>query len=85
MYPNEDSEWPTDALRDTPHAVTVTYVSGWTTAADVPDGIKQYIKMYAGALYEHREQLTGCKLELLDDSFIDGLIDEWCVKDFTRY
>lgn len=46
--------WP--AVRDQPNAVTVEFIAGYgTTAADVPDLIRQAIKMIVGHMFENRE------------------------------
>ena len=49
--------WPTTTLRDY-NAVCVTYVAGWTAAANVPKTIKQAVLLVIGHWYENREAST---------------------------
>ena len=48
--------------RDEVNAVTVTYLSGYGTAEDVPDSIKAAIKLLVGHWYEHRESVSEEKM-----------------------
>ena len=60
-------------------AVSVTFDAGYGATADtVPEGIKSWIKLRVGSLYEHREGValvTRGKIEPLP--FIDGLLDPY--------
>lgn len=55
-------EWPTD-LYDRPDAVRIQFVAGYEPsddspadyAANVPEDLKEVIRMYVGSLYENRE------------------------------
>jgi len=61
-------------------AVSVTFDSGYGTAAQVPEGIKSWIKLRVGSLYAHREELAVLsrgRVEALP--FIDGLLDPFKV------
>lgn len=61
-------------------AVTVTFDAGYASAAQVPDGIKSWIKLRVGSLYAHREEiavLSKGRIEPLP--FIDGLLDPYKV------
>ena len=81
IYPSYDNEWPEPS--DVPNAVTVTYYSGYSTPANVPDPIKQWVKLRVGAMYEHRESLmvgTGNFVTELPHSYVDGLLDEFVVQ-----
>ena len=56
-----DQSWPD--IRNTPNAVTVTYVAGYGDATDVPDSIKQMILMLVAHWYENREaSLVGTSI-----------------------
>lgn len=48
--------WP--AARYIPNSIIVTYVAGYATTADVPEELKQVLKLIAGTLYEQREDLV---------------------------
>lgn len=53
--------WP--ATYDRADAVTVTYVAGYGDAStDIPEGIRQAIRMMAAHFYENREAVTEAKL-----------------------
>lgn len=55
--------WP--SIRDIPNAVEVRYVAGYgASPEDVPEALKQAIKVLAVTMYEHREHLTP---EAVDD------------------
>ena len=54
VAPYYGTTWPTPI--DTPNAVQVVYVCGWTAAANVPADIVHAVKMVAAELYERREQ-----------------------------
>jgi len=61
-------------------AVSVTFDAGYGTAAQVPEGIKSWIKLRVGSLYAHREELAVLsrgRVEALP--FIGGLLDPFKV------
>lgn len=49
-----DAGWPSTTLREA-NGVCVTFVAGWTTAANVPPTIKHAILLIVGHWYENRE------------------------------
>ena len=64
-------------------AVSVLFDAGYGTAAEVPEGIKAWIKLRVGSLYEHREDfalITRGRIEALP--FVDGLLDPYRVISF---
>lgn len=61
-------------------AVSVTFDAGYGSAAQVPEGIKSWIKLRVGSLYAHREEVAVVsrgRLEALP--FVDGLLDPYKV------
>ena len=75
IYPVFDGEWPDD-VRDERNAVTVQYVSGYSTAATpAPDELKTWIKMRAAQMYEYREPLIDIEVRRIPREFVDGLLD----------
>jgi len=61
-------------------AVSVTFDTGYGSAASVPEGIKSWIKLRVGSLYAHREEVAALsrgRIEALP--FIDGLLDPYKV------
>lgn len=61
-------------------AVSVTFDAGYGTAAQVPEGIKSWIKLRVGSLYNHREEMAVLSRGHIDHlPFIDGLLDPYKV------
>ena len=61
-------------------AVSVTFAAGYGTAAQVPEGIKSWIKLRVGSLYAHREEVAALSRGRIDSlPFIDGLLDPYKV------
>jgi uncharacterized phiE125 gp8 family phage protein len=61
-------------------AVSVTFDAGYGAAAQIPEGIKSWIKLRVGSLYAHREEVAVVsrgRLEALP--FIEGLLDPYKV------
>ncbi|MES0444979.1 MAG: head-tail connector protein [Desulfobacterales bacterium] len=56
IYEAYNQNWSTP--RDVEKAVIVTFVAGYGAADDVPDPIKQAIKLLVGHYYENREQTS---------------------------
>lgn len=64
-------------------AVSVLFDAGYGDASAVPEGIKAWIKLRVGSLYEHREDfalITRGRIEALP--FVDGLLDPYRVISF---
>jgi uncharacterized phiE125 gp8 family phage protein len=81
IYPSYDNEWPYP--KEIPNAVRVTYYSGYSTPANVPEAIKHWVKLRVGSMYENRESLmvgTGNFISELPHSYVDGLLDEFVVQ-----
>jgi uncharacterized phiE125 gp8 family phage protein len=51
-----DVSWPT-GVYDRSDAVEITYVTGWATTAEIPEGIKSAVKFIVGHLYENRQDV----------------------------
>ena len=61
-------------------AVSVTFDAGYGEAVDIPEGIKSWIKLRAGSLYAHREEMSVINRGRLDPlPFVDGLLDPYKV------
>lgn len=61
-------------------AVSVTFDAGYGSAADVPEGLKSWIKLRLGSLYAHREEVASMARGRIDPlSFVDGLLDPYKV------
>lgn len=74
VLPAVDTEWP--ETLDTANAVRIRYTAGYgAAAAAVPDAIKAWMKLRLGALYRHREELSGIASHELAGRFTDRLLD----------
>ncbi len=61
-------------------SVTVTFDAGYGAASSVPLGIKSWIKLRAGSLYAHREDLVVLNRGSVQSlPFVDGLLDPYRV------
>ena len=67
--------WPN--TRQQSNAVALRYVAGWPDAASVPDGIKAWIKLQIGAMYENRSAEGAVQTHAL--GFTDRLLDRYTV------
>ena len=67
--------WP-DA-REQINAVALRYVAGYATAANVPESIKSWIKLQAGAMFENRQAEGAVQTYAL--GFADRLLDRYKV------
>lgn len=61
-------------------AVVVTFDAGFGAPADVPEGLKSWIKLRVGSLYAHREEVALMVRGRIDAlPFVDGLLDPFKV------
>jgi uncharacterized phiE125 gp8 family phage protein len=59
-------------------AVSVTFDAGWGNAASVPEGIKRWILLRVGSLYQNREEVAAMARGTIQSlPFIDGLLDPY--------
>lgn len=69
------SGWPSP--KDTMNAVRVRYQSG-PAFGSVPQGVKQWMLLHIGELYEHRESaMVGSGLTVAPLKFVDHLLDPY--------
>lgn len=84
IYPSYDNEWP-DNVRDVRNAVRITYYSGYSSTAIIPNDIKHWLLLRVGAMYEHREALMAGNFANqtveLPRNFVDGLLDPYVIMD----
>lgn len=74
IYQAYDQDWP--STRDVEKAVKVTFVAGYGAAStDIPQDILHAMKLHIGHLYEHREQVTDLKSEILPMGYEDLMYD----------
>ena len=75
--------WPVTRWQN--NAVTVRYVCGYGTPADVPAGIKTWMLMRIRTLFENRAQIEvgqGFTVLQLPNQYVDGLLDNFAVLDY---
>lgn len=78
ISPTIGTSWP--AAREQLDAVSIVFTAGYGAAADVPSGIKAWMLLAIGALYEHREAfITGTIVTELPTAFCDGLLNPYLV------
>lgn len=65
-------------------SVSVTYQTGYGASGDaVPAGIKTWMQLRMGALYENREEVAvGARIVVAELPYIDALLDPWVLRYF---
>ena len=59
-------------------SVTVNFTAGYGTADKVPEGLKSWMKLRCGSLYENREDvLVGARIIVIEMPFVDSLLDAY--------
>lgn len=62
-------------------SVNVVFTAGYGAASSVPEGIKAWLKMRIGALYENREEfLSGRGVVVAELPFADSLLDPFRIE-----
>jgi Phage gp6-like head-tail connector protein len=81
IVPAYGTTWP--ATRNEINAVRVTYVSGYGAATTVPEGIKRWMLLRLGAMYENREEfLTGRSVTVAELPFVDEMLTQYRIKSY---
>jgi hypothetical protein len=81
ITPAPDTYWPDTQNRT--NAVQISFTTGYGAASTVPAGIKAWILMRIGALYENREEvLVGQRLVVADLPFVDRLLDPYRIAGY---
>jgi uncharacterized phiE125 gp8 family phage protein len=75
VVPAYNTSWPD--TRDQVNALTCTFVAGYANAAAVPESIKSWIKLMAGAMYDNRSAEGEKQTYTL--GFADRLLDRYKV------
>src|SRR5690606_29612918 len=71
VWLKNSQSWPTTLSQE--DAVTITYVSGWESAADVPEDIKQAVLFLFGHNFANREAVTSAptsEVQLTVESYL---------------
>jgi len=77
LIPSYGVSWP--STLDAANAVKVRYVAGYGAASAVPEGIKAWILLAVGTLYQNREAVTQGQTGEVPRDFFDGLLDPYRV------
>lgn len=77
IVPAWEQEWPD--TRDQIHAVSVVYVAGYGSAAEVPAPIKHWIKLAVGQLFRDAE--LGAMKPTVGHSYVDGLLTRYTIAE----
>lgn len=83
IAPSYGNVWPT--ARFQMNAVKIRYIAGYGAAADVPSGIKNWMLLRIGTLWENRASLlvdSNAKIIELPWLYVDAMLDEYSVKDY---
>lgn len=80
ILPAYGTTWP--QTRNEINAVEVVYQAGYGAAADVPAGIKAWMKLRIGAMYDNREEVAVIRGSVLEMPFADRLLDPYRVVTF---
>ena len=73
VVPAYAGAWPTS--RGQINAVSLRYVAGYASAAAVPEGIKQWIRLMVSTMYENRELEATQQMHKM--GFADRLLDRY--------
>lgn len=64
-------------------SVQVNFTTGYGSASAVPAGIKAWMMLRIGALYENREEVSvGSRITVQELPYADSLLDPWIVRAF---
>lgn len=81
LVPAPNTTWPSTQTRA--NAIEVLFTCGYGNAAAVPSGIKRWMLMRIGAMYENREEVVvDTRITSVDLPFVDRLLDRFRVQWF---
>lgn len=81
VVPAYGVSWP--SARSEVNAVEVSYIAGYGAASTVPPGIKSWMLMQIGAMYENRNKFeVGSRLVAVEIPFADRLLDPYRIIRF---
>ncbi|MBP0589283.1 hypothetical protein J8I87_06035 [Paraburkholderia sp. LEh10] len=82
LTPKVNTYWP-DTLNQT-NAVKISFTAGYGDAAAVPDGIKTWILLRVGALFENREEmLVAYRVTVQALPYVDTLLDPYRIMGYA--
>ena len=82
ITPAPNTYWP--ATQNRVNAVEINFTSGYGNAAAVPAGVKAWILLRVGAMYENREEIAvGSRLVVADLTFVNGMLDAYKIASYV--
>lgn len=63
-------------------SATINFTAGYGVAAAVPEGLKSWMKLRIGTLYENREEvISGRSVSIVALPFVDRLLDAYTIRN----
>ncbi|MGY6256545.1 head-tail connector protein [Paraburkholderia caledonica] len=82
LTPKTGAYWPD--TENTTNAVQISFTAGYGAAADVPAGIKSWILLRVGALYENREEVSvATRVTVQELPYVDTLLDPYRIMGYA--
>ncbi|WP_250501967.1 head-tail connector protein [Caballeronia sp. AZ7_KS35] len=82
VTPAPGADWPKAEHR--PNAVKISFTAGYGTATDVPDGIKTWMLLRVGSLFENREEVSvAYRVTVQALPYVDSLLDPYRVMGYA--
>lgn len=82
ITPAPNTYWP--ATQNRVNAVKIIYTSGYGSASNVPAGVKAWILLRLGAMYENREEVAvGSRLVVADLTFVNSILDPYKIASYA--
>lgn len=82
LTPKTGTYWPD--TENTTNAVQISFTAGYGGAVDVPAGIKSWILLRVGALYENREEVSvATRVTVQELPYVDTLLDPYRIMGYA--
>ncbi|VVE49505.1 head-tail connector protein [Pandoraea terrigena] len=82
LTPKTGTYWPD--TENTTNAVQISFTAGYGAAVDVPAGIKSWILLRVGALYENREEVSvATRVTVQELPYVDTLLDPYRIMGYA--
>lgn len=82
LTPSVGTYWPD--TQNTTNAVQISFTAGYGAAVDVPAGIKSWILLRVGALYENREEVSvATRVTVQELPYVDTLLDPYRIMGYA--
>lgn len=82
LTPKTGTYWPD--TQNTTNAVQISFTAGYGAAVDVPAGIKSWILLRVGALYENREEVSvATRVTVQELPYVDTLLDPYRIMGYA--